>query len=110
METLIEVESEKDIENLEGLEVEIVGVNNRNLRTFEQKIDISFRLFDYLPPASVKISESGLSDAGQLADLFKTGYRGFLIGETLMRAANPGKTLCTLIKEFKKNVYEKNAR
>ena len=64
METLIEVESEKDIENLEGLEVEIVGVNNRNLRTFEQKIDISFRLFDYLPPASVKISESGLSDAG----------------------------------------------
>lgn len=110
METLVEIENEKDIAKLEGIEVEIVGVNNRNLHTFEQSIDISFRLYDSLPPASVKISESGLTNAGQLAALFKTGYRGFLIGETLMRTANPEEALSTLINEFNKIVHEKNFR
>ena len=110
MEILLEVESEKDTAKLEGLEAEIVGVNNRNLHTFEQSIDISFRLYDSLPPASVKISESGLTNAGQLAALFKTGYRGFLIGETLMRTANSEEALSTLIKEFNKIVHEKNSR
>ncbi len=103
LEVLIETENEEDIAKLDDLVPDIVGVNNRNLRTFEQTIDNSFQLYNSLPSSSIKISESALENVDQLLELDKTGYDGFLIGETLMRSENPGQQLESLIHRFRKN-------
>ncbi len=108
LEVLVETENEEDIAKIEGLAADIIGVNNRNLRSFGQTLDNSFRLFDSLPASCVKISESALKDAGQMIELDKTGYDGFLIGETLMRANSPGEKLAKIINDYK-TIYEKAA-
>jgi indole-3-glycerol phosphate synthase len=100
LEVMIEVENTADIETIEGLEIDIIGVNNRNLHSFKETIETSFLLYSHLPESAVKVSESGLSDAEQIVSLYRIGYRGFLIGETLMRSNNPGKTLHNLISKF----------
>ena len=108
LEVVVEVESIENIRKLEGLDIEIIGVNNRNLHTFEQSIDNSFELYSALPHNSIKITESGLSEAKQLTRLYAEGYRGFLIGETLMKSENPGETLKMLINEFNDTLNEKD--
>ncbi len=97
LEVLVEVESVQDIKKLSGMEVEIIGVNNRNLHTFEQNIEKSVELFSELPVPAVKISESGLKEPEHISKLFELGYDGFLIGETFIRSESPGNKL----KEYK---------
>ncbi len=106
LEVLVETETESDIQKVDGIKIEIIGVNNRNLHTFEQAIETSFKLLNSLPPESVKVSESSISSPEQVYDLFLTGYRGFLIGETLMRKKNPGKFLEVFISDFKNRINE----
>ena len=72
----------------------LIGVNNRDLRTFEVSLDTSLRLAQEAPADALLISESGLNNAADLQRLYEAGYRGFLIGETLMRAADPAAALC----------------
>jgi len=67
----------------------IIGVNNRDLRTFRVSLDTSERLITRAPRDKVMISESGLQSADSLARLRKLGFRGFLVGEALMRAPDP---------------------
>jgi indole-3-glycerol phosphate synthase len=67
----------------------LVGVNNRDLRTFEVSLETSLSLASQAPPETLLISESGLDGAEVLERLHQVGYRGFLIGETLMRDENP---------------------
>lgn len=67
----------------------LIGVNNRNLRTFEVSLETTFRLLRYIPDAITRISESGIETAKQVQRLCKVGVHGILVGETLMRADNP---------------------
>jgi indole-3-glycerol phosphate synthase len=75
---------------------EIIGVNNRNLRTFQVSIDTSLSLAKHMPAGVLTISESGIQSQAQLQELRSAGYNAFLIGEHLMRASDPEQALRTL--------------
>ena len=97
MDALVEVHDDSELERAASCGANIIGVNNRDLRTFEVSIDTSFRLIDQAPPESLLISESGLNSAGELHRLKLAGYSGFLIGESLMRASSPRDALRELL-------------
>lgn len=96
MEVLLEVHNAEELTASLCDDVDIVGVNNRNLKTFETSIETSIALSEQIPSNFVKISESGLSDAETILHLYNHGYKGFLIGETFMKTANPGAALVEL--------------
>jgi len=96
MEVLLEVHNSEELAQSLCDTVDIVGVNNRNLKTFETSIQTSIELSAQIPDSFVKISESGLSDAETIFELFAHGYKGFLIGETFMKTENPGAALTSL--------------
>src|SRR5260370_26413921 len=73
--------------------VKVIGVNNRDLKTFQGSLSTSERLIAEAPPDSIMISESGLQSAESLCRLRRLGFRGFLIGEALMRAGDPETAL-----------------
>jgi indole-3-glycerol phosphate synthase len=75
----------------------IIGINNRDLRTFRTSLDTSERLIAEAPPDRIMISESGLQEAKSLRHLQALGFRGFLIGESLMRSSDPENSLRDLI-------------
>ena len=99
MEVLVEVHTEEEIEKLNP-QVDLVGVNNRNLKTFEVDIETSVRLSKLLPDSVVKISESGLSSVENINYLREHGFQGFLMGENFMKAKNPGKACAKFIKQL----------
>ena len=82
--------------------VDLVGVNNRNLKTFEVDVQTSVRLSELIPGQFVKISESGISDPKSIVQLRAAGFKGFLIGETFMKTENPGKACEEFIEKLKK--------
>ena len=96
LEVLLEVHNSEELAQSLCDTVDIVGVNNRNLKTFETSIQTSIELSAQIPDSFVKISESGLSDAETIFELFAYGYKGFLIGETFMKTDNPGAALVAL--------------
>ena len=77
--------------------VEMLGVNNRNLKTFEQSIQTSFDLAALIPDKFVKVSESGISKTETVKELRKVGYKGFLMGENFMKEENPAEALTRFI-------------
>ena len=92
LEVLLEVHSQQELDHLNP-HVDMVGVNNRNLGSFHTDVENSFRLAELLPKEVLTVSESGIADPQLIARLRKVGYRGFLIGETFMKEADPGLTL-----------------
>ena len=96
MEVLLEVHDQDELSASLGENIDMVGVNNRNLKTFETSIETSLALSSLIPDSFVKISESGLKDAETIWQLYQAGYKGFLIGETFMKTANPGTALADL--------------
>ncbi len=86
MGVLIEVHDSEDLTRAEALKSPMIGINNRNLHTFETSLDVSRALAKRVPVDRMIISESGLSTQEDLAELTRYGARCFLIGETLMRA------------------------
>jgi len=96
LEVLLEVHNAEELAQSLCEYVDIVGVNNRNLKTFETSTETSIALSELIPASFVKISESGLSDADTILHLYNHGYKGFLIGETFMKTANPGAALADL--------------
>ena len=92
LEVLLEMHNEEETEYAE-LEPDIYGINNRNLGTFETDVNNSFQLIERLPAEGVKVSESGISDPDTIRQLRACGYKGFLIGETFMKEADPGLAL-----------------
>ena len=76
-----------------GDNIDMVGVNNRNLGTFHTDVENSFRLAELLPRDYVLVSESGISNPDNIRQLREAGFNGFLIGETFMKTADPGNTL-----------------
>ena len=95
---LVEVYAHNELDKLDFDQVKILGVNNRDLRTFEVDINHSLRVFEEAPADVVRVSESGLRTADDLAYLRRHGVDAVLIGETFMRAAEPGKKLAALNK------------
>jgi len=85
------------LERALGLECECVGVNSRDLRTFEVSLDRACELAAKLPKDAVKVAESGIHTAADMARLRTAGYDAFLIGESLMRKAQPGEALKELL-------------
>jgi indole-3-glycerol phosphate synthase len=96
MEVLLEVHNAEELRLSLCDSVDIVGVNNRNLKTFETSVETSVELSEQIPDSFVKISESGLKDAATIHRLYQHGYKGFLIGETFMKTVNPGAALADL--------------
>ena len=92
LEVLLEMHSEEELEYAE-LQPDLCGINNRNLGSFVTDVENSFRLAELLPKDAVKVSESGISNPATIKELRAAGFRGFLIGETFMKAPDPGEEL-----------------
>lgn len=92
LEVLLEIHDERELGHI-GDGIDIVGINNRDLTSFETDIRASSRLGALIPPAYVKISESGLASPADLRMLREKGFEGFLIGERLMRENDPADAL-----------------
>ena len=97
MDALVEVHDELELQRATTSGARLIGVNNRDLRTFEVSLDTSLKLIDQAPSDAILISESGLKTRKDLERLHRVGYRGFLIGESLMRADSPGAALAELL-------------
>ncbi len=102
MEVLLEVHNAEELKSNLEANADLIGVNNRNLKTFEVSTDISKELAGLIPPAAVKVSESGISDPATIIELRKYGYTGFLMGENFMKNARPEKASREFIKALRK--------
>jgi indole-3-glycerol phosphate synthase len=91
------VHDEHELERAVAAGADIIGVNNRNLRTLAVDVDASLRLAAAMPPGALAVAESGLRTADDLRRLGTAGYRAFLIGERLMTTADPGMALAALM-------------
>jgi len=96
MAALVEVHEEAELERAVESGAAIIGVNNRDLRTFEVSLETSLRLAGRIPSSAVKVSESGIHLREDVALLESAGYRAFLVGERLMKASDPGEALKAL--------------
>ncbi len=93
LEVLLEVHNNDELQKGLVENVDIIGVNNRNLKSFKTDLKISEKLFNEIPNEFLKISESGLNNDNSIKKLKKIGYEGFLIGEKFMISSDPGKEL-----------------
>jgi indole-3-glycerol phosphate synthase len=105
MESLIEIYEPENLDRVLKLEPALVGINNRNLRTFVTDLEHSIRLSRHVPKSSTLVSESGIHGRAEVDRLLKAGIRTLLVGETLMRAPDPGAKLDEIVggrvEEFK---------
>ena len=97
LDVLCEVHSAEELARARGLGCEAYGVNNRNLKTFEVRLENALDLVDHLPSGAVRVAESGIHTADDLQRLRAAGYHAFLIGESLMRQPSPGAALAQLL-------------
>ena len=97
MEPLVEVHTADELERVLAVDARIIGVNNRNLHTLEVRVETSLELVEMIPQDCIAVSESGLRSAEDLRKLRAAGFDAFLIGESLMREADPGAALRRLI-------------
>lgn len=102
MEVLLEVHNEEELLLNLNAGADMIGVNNRNLKTFEVSIDVSKRLLPLIPSEVVKISESGIDHVEAVVELRKLGYQGFLMGQKFMEQPDPGVACNEFIQRLKK--------
>jgi len=100
MASLVEVHSRRELEVAIAAGSEIIGVNNRDLTTFEVSLETSLRLAEHFPDGVVRVSESGIHDAEDIATLRGAGYTGFLVGEHLMKSGDPAAALKKLVGQW----------
>ncbi len=100
LEVLMEVHNKKELEGHLNPNLDLVGVNNRDLTTFEVSIDTSLDLASTIPSDFVKISESGISHPRSILDLKQAGFEGFLIGETFMKQGRPERACEKFIQQI----------
>lgn len=104
LEVLMEVHDGKELDTNVNEFLDLVGINNRSLKTFEVSLETSFNLVDQIPSEFVKISESGISNPQTLVDLRDAGFDGFLIGENFMKSGRPHQAAYNFMKEYRKLV------
>ena len=97
LDVLVEVHDEPELDRALALDADLIGVNNRNLKTLEVSLDTSLRLAKRIPPGVVAVSESGIRTRDDVAKLRDAGYRAFLVGTSLMKQGDPGKALAALL-------------
>lgn len=97
MEPLVEVHTPAELSRALEAGARIIGVNNRDLRSFQERLETSFELVGAIPDDCIAVSESGLRSAGELHRLAAAGFDAFLIGEHLMRAPDPAAALRALL-------------
>jgi indole-3-glycerol phosphate synthase len=93
MAALVEVHSLPELEVAIAAGADLIGVNNRDLTTFQVSLDISLRLAEHMPAGVLRVSESGIHDARDIATLRAAGYSAFLVGEHLMKSGDPARAL-----------------
>jgi indole-3-glycerol phosphate synthase len=96
LEVLLELHDESELDHICG-EIDLVGVNNRNLKNFEVNLEHSVQMAEKIGEDFIRIAESGISDVNNIRFLKQHGFKGFLIGEYFMKQENPGKAF----KEFR---------
>ncbi len=101
LDVLCEAHDEQELQRALDAGCDLIGVNSRNLRTFEVNLETAFRLVDKMPSTCVRVAESGIQSGADLARLRSAGYEAFLIGELLMKAEHPGEALAGLMEEAK---------
>ena len=99
LDVLCEVHDREELDRALALDCECVGVNSRDLRTFEVSLDRACELAALLPSQVVRVAESGIGTAADMHRLREAGYDAFLIGESLMRQPDPGRALQQLLAE-----------
>lgn len=98
MEVLLELQDEAEVRVNVNATADMLGINNRNLKDFVVDFENSARLAGLLPPDKLKVAESGIEQAKDIAYLRSVGFKGFLIGEQFMRHQDPGRACAALIK------------
>lgn len=96
MDVLVEVHDEQELDRALALEPDMIGVNNRDLHTFETDIATTLRLLPRIPEGAMLVTESGFATREEVADMRRAGVNSFLIGESFMRATDPGEKLAEL--------------
>jgi indole-3-glycerol phosphate synthase len=99
LEVILEIHSETESEHIND-RVDIVGVNNRNLKTFKVDLEQSVKLSHYIPIEKIRISESGINKIEDINYLKQFGYKGFLIGENFMKQPDPGLAFMKFVAEL----------
>jgi indole-3-glycerol phosphate synthase len=101
LDVLCEAHDEEELQRALDAGCDLIGINSRNLRTFEVDLETAFRLADKIPTTCVRVAESGIQSGADLARLRSAGYEAFLVGESLMIADHPGRALARLIEGAK---------
>lgn len=96
MDVLVEVHDGNELERALQLDLTLVGINNRNLRTFEVSLDTTLDLLKAIPPNRLVVTESGILAPADVTLMQSRGVNAFLVGEAFMKAENPGETLAEL--------------
>ena len=96
MAVLVEVHDARELERALALETRLIGINNRNLRTFETRLETTLELLPSIPPGRMVITESGILSTADVRRMRARGVDAFLVGEAFMRADDPGKELTKL--------------
>lgn len=101
LDVLCEAHDEQELQRALDAGCELIGINSRNLRTFEVDLENAFRLVEKMPVTCVRVAESGIQSGADIARLRSAGYEAFLIGESLMKAERPSEALTKLIDDAK---------
>ena len=97
---LLELHAEEELAHICD-ETEMVGINNRNLKTFDVNIERSLKMAQKIPAGKIKIAESGIGSPATIELFKKNGFQGFLMGENFMKEADPGKAFAKFVQELK---------
>jgi indole-3-glycerol phosphate synthase len=97
---LLEIHNENELEHICD-DIDVVGINNRDLKTFKVDLNHSIELCKKIPLEKIKISESGIDDVKTVKHLKQNGFSGFLIGERFMKEKNPGKAFVQFVEKLK---------
>ncbi len=104
LEVLLEIHSIDELNKISNTDVDIIGVNNRNLDTLDIDIENSIEIFENIPSEFIKISESGISKVNSIIKLIRVGYDGFLIGENFMKTLKPAESAYDFIKKVENEI------
>ena len=105
LEVLLELHAEEELEHICD-DTDVIGINNRNLKTFDVDIERSLRMAERIPFPKFKIAESGISSVNDILLFKKHGFQGFLIGENFMKVTDPTIAFAEFVKQLKAKAHE----